>query len=82
MIYAILPPHYAKFKNHGFLGTTEYTEYTERDDALQGLTPPLHPAKAVVGPHPRALYPTLLKKGFAGIYFENEVLQFHRATSN
>ena len=49
------------------LKTTEYTEYTEMQGhfpALRGriCTPPLHPTKAVAGPHPWALYPNSFKK--------------------
>ncbi|MBR4945416.1 MAG: hypothetical protein IKZ27_00275, partial [Kiritimatiellae bacterium] len=31
---------------------------------------------------PKGALPHIFEKGFAGIYFENEVLQFHRATNN
>ena len=53
---------YAKYTKTmpGRKETTEYTEYTE----LQGLSPPLHPAKA------QGALPQFLKKekGFVGVF--------------
>ena len=47
---------------------------------MQGLTPPLHPAKAVAGPLPRGALPQLLEngKGFAGFSTSRTILHAAR----